>query len=75
MPPRVTPLVDPAAAPSSHRLAWLASAPDGSPLGSAFLRLFTRDGQSHLAELEGAVHPAERRQGVGTALLDAGAGS
>ncbi|MDX2860963.1 GNAT family N-acetyltransferase, partial [Streptomyces scabiei] len=52
-----------------------ASAPDGSPLGSAFLRLFTRDGQSHLAKLEGAVHPAERRQGVGTALLDAAAGS
>ncbi|MFF5360128.1 GNAT family N-acetyltransferase [Streptomyces scabiei] len=75
MPPRVTPLVDPAATPSGHRLAWLASASDGSPLGSAFLRLFTKEGQSHLAELEGAVHPAERRQGVGTALLGAAAGS
>ncbi|MDX3524237.1 GNAT family N-acetyltransferase [Streptomyces scabiei] len=75
MRPRVTPLADPAATPSSHRLAWLASAPDGIPLGSAFLRLFTKDGQSHLAELEGAVHPAERRRGVGTALLDAAAGS
>ncbi|MFE7763182.1 GNAT family N-acetyltransferase [Streptomyces sp. NPDC057438] len=71
MPPRVTQLVDPAATPSAHRLAWLASEADGVPLGSVFLRLFTREGQSHLAELEGAVHPAERRRGVGTALLDA----
>lgn len=40
-------------------------------MGSAFLRLFTKEGQEHLAELEIAVHPAERRQGVGGRLLDA----
>lgn len=71
MPPRVTQLTDPAVTPSSRRLAWLASGADGIPLGSAFLRLFTKEGQTHLAELAVAVHPAERRQGVGTALLDA----
>ncbi|GAA5037654.1 GNAT family N-acetyltransferase [Streptomyces siamensis] len=71
MPPRVTPLTDPETTPSSRRLAWLASGTDGAPLGSAFLRLFTKEGQSHLAELEMAVHPAERRQGVGSHLLDA----
>jgi GNAT superfamily N-acetyltransferase len=71
LPPRVTQLVDPDVTPSGHRLAWLASGADGVPLGSAFLRLFSKEGQTHLAELDGAVHPAERRQGVGTALLDA----
>ncbi|EKX67463.1 GNAT family N-acetyltransferase [Streptomyces ipomoeae] len=71
MPARITPLADPAATPSSRRLAWLASGAEGVPLGSAFLRLFTREGQTHLAELEVTVHPAERRCGVGTALLDA----
>ncbi|WP_328841061.1 GNAT family N-acetyltransferase [Streptomyces europaeiscabiei] len=75
MPPRVTQLIDPAATSSSHRLAWLASRADGVPLGSAFLRLFTKEGQTHLAELDVAVHPAERRHGVGTALLDAAVGS
>ncbi|BBC29561.1 hypothetical protein SGFS_008550 [Streptomyces graminofaciens] len=69
MPPRITALTDPDPAPSSRRLAWLASGPAGVPLGSAFLRLFTKEGQTHLAELDLAVHPAERRQGVGTALL------
>ncbi|MGW1715944.1 N-acetyltransferase family protein [Streptomyces sp. NPDC002156] len=71
MPPRITVLADPDVSASSRRLAWLASAPDGTPLGSAFLRLFTREGQEHLAELEMTVHPAERRQGAGTTLLDA----
>ncbi|WP_149831352.1 GNAT family N-acetyltransferase [Streptomyces tailanensis] len=75
MPPRITPLVDPDAIPSSHRLAWLASGTDCVPLGSAFLRLFTKEGQTHLAELDVTVHPAERRQGVGTALLDAAIGA
>ncbi|GAA1991028.1 GNAT family N-acetyltransferase [Amycolatopsis minnesotensis] len=56
---------------SSHRLAWLASDDDGNPLGSAFLRLFGNDGQRHLAEVDIRVHPAERRRGVGQALLDA----
>lgn len=75
MPPCVTQLTDPAVTPSSRRLVWLASGADGIPLGSAFLRLFTKEGQTHLAELDVAVHPAERRQGVGTALLDAAVGA
>ncbi|MEU6805446.1 GNAT family N-acetyltransferase, partial [Streptomyces neyagawaensis] len=75
MPPRITPLADPAPTLSSRRLAWLASGVDGEPLGSAFLRLFTKEGQTHLAELELTVHPAERRRGVGTALLDAAVGA
>lgn len=36
-----------------------------------FLRLFTRPGQDHLAELELNVHPTERGKGTGTRLLDA----
>lgn len=56
---------------TSRRLAWLASTKQGVPLGSAFLRLFVDAGQSHLAELELAVHPAERRQGIGSLLLEA----
>jgi len=71
LPPRITPLTDPDPTPSSRRLAWLASGTEGAPVGSTFLRLFTKEGQDHLAELEVAVHPAERRQGVGGALLDA----
>ncbi|WP_215452233.1 GNAT family N-acetyltransferase [Streptomyces sp. ATCC 21386] len=71
MSPRVTHLTDPAATPSSRRLAWLATGEDGTPLGTAFLRVFTKEGQLHLAELDVRVHPAERRRGVGTALLDA----
>ncbi|MEU9287402.1 GNAT family N-acetyltransferase [Streptomyces sp. NPDC048275] len=67
----ITPLTDTEPAPSSRRLAWLAHGSEGVPLGSAFLRLFTKQGQEHLAELEGGVHPAERRQGVGSRLLDA----
>ncbi|RAJ36892.1 acetyltransferase (GNAT) family protein [Kitasatospora sp. SolWspMP-SS2h] len=70
---RLTALADPAAGPSSHRLAWLASAPDGTPLGSAFLRLFDSPGQAHLCELALDVHPAERRRGAGSALLEAAA--
>jgi GNAT superfamily N-acetyltransferase len=69
--PRIVPLVDPETGASGRRLAWLASGAEGAPLGSAFLRLFTREGQRHLAELEIAVHGAERRRGVGTLLLDA----
>jgi len=67
----LTPLTDPEPGTAGRRLAWLASGDDGVPLGSAFLRLFTKEGQEHLAELELAVHGAERRQGVGTRLLDA----
>jgi GNAT superfamily N-acetyltransferase len=49
---------------AANRLAWLAAAPDGRPLGTAFLR--TGSG-----ELDLHVHPAERRHGVGTTLLAA----
>ncbi|MGW6599518.1 GNAT family N-acetyltransferase [Streptomyces sp. NPDC055036] len=68
---RLTELTDPDHTASSHRLAWLASGPTGTPVGSAFLRLFTSPGQDHLAELELAVHPAERRNGTGSQLLAA----
>jgi GNAT superfamily N-acetyltransferase len=73
--PRITPLADLTPTPAGHRLAWLASGTDGVPLGTAFLRLFTKEGQRHLAEPDLAVHPAERRHGVGTALLDAAVGA
>ncbi|MGJ6963176.1 GNAT family N-acetyltransferase [Streptosporangium sp. G11] len=62
-------MADPQPSASSRRLVWLASDGDGVPLGSAFLRLFEREGQDHLAELELNVHPAERRRGVGSELL------
>ncbi|WP_127355293.1 GNAT family N-acetyltransferase [Actinacidiphila soli] len=65
MPIRLTPLTHP------DRLVWLAADPAGHPVGSAFLRLFDRPGQDHLAELELAVHPADRRHGTGTQLLTA----
>ncbi|MET8290791.1 GNAT family N-acetyltransferase [Streptomyces sp. NPDC005132] len=67
----ITPLTDPEPAPSSRRLAWLAADSAGVPVGAAFLRLFTKEGQEHLAELEVTVHPAERRRGAGGRLLDA----
>ncbi|MFD5664598.1 GNAT family N-acetyltransferase [Streptomyces anthocyanicus] len=67
----VTALTDPARTPSAQRLAWLACGDDGGPLGYAFLRVFTREGQDHLAELTLNVHAAERRRGVGSRLLDA----
>ncbi|MFB9388358.1 GNAT family N-acetyltransferase [Streptomyces coeruleoprunus] len=70
MPIRITALTDPHPTSAGHRLAWLASGDDGDPLGSAFLRVFTRDGQEHLAELEVNVHRAERRKGVGSRLLE-----
>ncbi|MFD9499266.1 GNAT family N-acetyltransferase [Streptomyces sp. NPDC060035] len=67
----ITALTDPQQTSSARRLAWLAADPDGHPVGSAFLRLFTKDGQRHLAELDVQVHPAERRRRAGTLLLDA----
>jgi GNAT superfamily N-acetyltransferase len=73
MPPSIviTALADPEPTASSRRSAWLASDDEGVPVGSAYLRLFTREGQEHLAELEVAVHRAERRRGVGGRLLEA----
>ncbi|MGW6915311.1 GNAT family N-acetyltransferase [Kitasatospora sp. NPDC054939] len=70
---RITALADPGESPAGRRLAWLASDTDGSPVGSAFLRLFTADGQRHLAELDIRVHPVERRKRVGSQLLAAAA--
>jgi GNAT superfamily N-acetyltransferase len=68
---RITALIDPDGGPSARRLAWLASDAARVPVGSAFLRLFTRAGQDHLAELDLSVHPAERRRGTGSQLLEA----
>ncbi|MFF2008465.1 GNAT family N-acetyltransferase [Streptomyces sp. NPDC058195] len=67
---RLTALTDPDPSPGSRRLAWLAADSSGVPLGSAFLRVHTREGQDHLAELEVQVHPAERRAGIGSRLFD-----
>jgi GNAT superfamily N-acetyltransferase len=67
---RLTALVDPVQG-GTRRLVWLASGPDGTPLGTASLRLFDKEGQRHLAEADVRVHPAERRRGVGSVLLDA----
>ncbi|MFG2135339.1 GNAT family N-acetyltransferase [Streptomyces sp. NPDC048650] len=68
---RITALTDPDINPAGRRLAWLASDSDGTPVGSAFLRLHTATGQDHLAALELHVHPAERRNRTGSRLLDA----
>ncbi|MCX5397770.1 GNAT family N-acetyltransferase [Streptomyces sp. NBC_00102] len=80
---RITPLTEPDHGPSSHRLVWLAEEVPGDgtgpavvdrpayPVGSASLRLFTDPGRAHLAELDLAVHPSDRRAGIGTRLLDA----
>ncbi|MEV1021154.1 GNAT family N-acetyltransferase [Streptomyces sp. NPDC050264] len=64
-------LTDPHATAGTRRLVWLARDAETNPVGSAFLRLFDRNGQRHLAELEIRVHPAERRAGVGSRLLAA----
>ncbi|MDH6142226.1 MULTISPECIES: GNAT family N-acetyltransferase [Kitasatospora] len=66
---RITALTDPDPSPTSRRLAWLAEDEAGHPIGSAFLRLPTAAGRDHLGELMLAVHPADRRAGVGSALL------
>ncbi|MEU4212200.1 GNAT family N-acetyltransferase [Streptomyces sp. NPDC026206] len=68
---RITALTDPEETSAGRRLVWLACGPDGRPVGSAFLRLFTKEGQRHLAELDVQVHPAERRRRAGSLLLDA----
>ncbi|MEU2625799.1 GNAT family N-acetyltransferase [Kitasatospora sp. NPDC007106] len=73
MPIRLTALADPSAGPHRRRTAWLAADDDGVPVGSAFLRLSDREEQRRLAEVEITVHPAERRRGTGTLLLEAAA--
>lgn len=65
------PLTDPDYKPFSRRIAWLAAEADGTPVGSAFLRLHSREAHAHLGEAELTVHPAERRRGIGTLLLGA----
>jgi ribosomal protein S18 acetylase RimI-like enzyme len=47
----------------------VAAGTGGHPVGSAYLRVFTAAGADHRTEAEIAVHPADRRQGTGTALL------
>ncbi|MFF3511664.1 GNAT family N-acetyltransferase [Streptomyces sp. NPDC002573] len=71
MPARIIALIDPDVGPSSHRLVWLASDIAGVPVGSAFLRVFTRAGQDHLAGLELHVHPDEPLGDTGLRLLNA----
>jgi GNAT superfamily N-acetyltransferase len=56
---------------AGDRSGWLAVAEAGHPVGTAFIRP-TAEGR---AELELEVHPAERRTGIGTLLLEAAAGS
>ncbi|MGW1047251.1 GNAT family N-acetyltransferase [Streptomyces sp. NPDC002547] len=68
---RITALIDPDVSLSSHRLVWLASDTAGVPVGSAFLRVFTRAGQDHLCGLELHVHPDEANRDTGFRLLDA----
>ncbi|MET8704390.1 GNAT family N-acetyltransferase [Kitasatospora sp. NPDC004723] len=68
---RVTPLTDPARNAYSRRLVWLAQDEEGNPVGTASLRLSTDPGQAHLADLAVRVHPAERRRGVGSRLVEA----
>ncbi len=75
LPIHLTALTDPDRGANDYRLAWLASDEAGAPVGSAFLRVFTREGQEHLAELDIQVHPAERRRGTGSRLLEAAAGA
>ncbi|MEJ1197552.1 MULTISPECIES: GNAT family N-acetyltransferase [unclassified Streptomyces] len=70
MPMRITALTDPDRTSSGYRLAWLAGAENGDPLGHAFLRVFTREGQEHLAEVHLHVHRTERGRHVGTRLLE-----
>jgi GNAT superfamily N-acetyltransferase len=61
---RITALTD----PSSGNPVWIAEGDDGRPLGTARVHLPAGDGA---ADLRITVHPAERRAGVGTRLLEA----
>ena len=51
---------------AGDRPGWVARAPAGHPVGSAFLRLAPGSPE---AELALDVHPADRRNGIGTRLL------
>jgi GNAT superfamily N-acetyltransferase len=65
---RINALVDPDVTPTGPRLVWLASDADRVPVGSAFLRLYARSGQQHLADLQLNI-PAGHRD-AGSRLLD-----
>jgi GNAT superfamily N-acetyltransferase len=54
----------------SRHLLWTATEGD-DVVGVARLRLFGGSGRSHLGQFTIDVHPAHRRRGVGTRLLDA----
>jgi GNAT superfamily N-acetyltransferase len=66
---KITAWTDPQPGTSSYRMAWIATSPDGHPVATATLRVFTVAGAEHRTEVEISVHPAERRRGAGTALL------
>ncbi|WP_250033075.1 GNAT family N-acetyltransferase [Paractinoplanes maris] len=68
----ITALIDPAHHTAGRRLAWVAAGLDLRPLGTAFLWIPVA---GDVAELDIQVHPAERRAGVGSQLLEAAAGS
>ncbi|WP_222853510.1 GNAT family N-acetyltransferase [Fodinicola acaciae] len=68
--PRITSWTEADQAPSGYRLAWLAADSDDSPCAASVLRVFTDPSREHLAELDVRVHPANRRTGIGSALLD-----
>ncbi|MEU6669226.1 GNAT family N-acetyltransferase [Streptomyces sp. NPDC046727] len=55
----------------SRRLTWMATEEDGTAVAVAGLRLFTRPGQEHLAELELHAAPEHRHRGAGSRLLSA----
>jgi GNAT superfamily N-acetyltransferase len=67
----ITALTDTEYRPFSRGLAWLAADGDGNPVGSAYLTLYKKPSQAHVADLQLAVHPADRRQGIGSQLLAA----
>ncbi|MEU4163877.1 GNAT family N-acetyltransferase [Actinoplanes sp. NPDC026670] len=54
--------------PSGGNPVWIAEGDDGRPLGTAYVHAPAGDGA---ADLRITVHPAERRAGVGTRLLQA----
>ncbi|MEU5158768.1 GNAT family N-acetyltransferase [Streptomyces sp. NPDC020875] len=57
-------------APDDDRLTLVATGADGTPRGTASLRLFPDPGRRRIAELRIEVEPAGRRRGTGTRLLD-----
>lgn len=53
----------------SHHLLWTATEGNGT-VGVARLRLFDGSGRAHLGQFSIDVHPAHRRRGIGSRLLD-----